>query len=76
MAVTGLRKVSGRPRITPVNDAPLTRTETLARNLRLAWTSKTAPTPKAVRDNNGSNLSSRISGNRVAGSVELRGGTL
>lgn len=75
MAITGLRKVTGGVRITPVNTAPLSRTEAQNRAVRLAWGTRTAPTPKQITGGGaGGKLTGLIAGSRVAGGTVLKGG--
>lgn len=76
MAITGLRRVSGSPRITPINNSSLDITERYNRAVFLVKSAATTPTRGTRNPAHAGSASALIAGHKVAGSVNVHGGQL
>lgn len=67
-------QVHGKVPVTPVNDSPLSRTERQIFGIRQAWRSVTVPTRGTQSPSRSGPASRLVSGNKVAGATQLKGG--
>lgn len=74
MAKYPYTRVSGKVKITPVNDAPLSRMERLNFGIQQVWRNASTPTLGTKSPARSGPASRLVSGSKVAGATQLKGG--